>query len=172
MALDVDTVGGVASLWAMPLVGERTPFSLSNVTVRENNLTFMPAGPWVAFESVQSGDNEIYIAPFPKGGRRPVSSGGGSLPRWKSDGKELYFLAANDDIMAAPIRGDQSVDVGTPVRLVHFCGDDPRLHSSGPAGARPYDVTSDGARFLMPCGRPGANTPAISVALDWTAGKR
>jgi serine/threonine protein kinase len=170
LALDVDTVGGVASLWAMSLQGDRTPFSLSAVTVRENNLTFMPGGQWVAFESLQSGDDEIYIAPFPKGGRRRVSSGGGSLPRWKADGKELYFLAANDDIMAAPIRSTRAVDVGAPVRLVHFCGDDPRVQAPGPNVARSYDVTSDGTRFLMPCGRPGANAPVISVALDWTAG--
>ena len=166
LALDIDTVGGVAGLWAMPLEGDRTPFSLSDVTVRENNLTFMPGGPWVAFESAQSGDDEIYIAPFPKGGRRRVSSGGGTLPQWKADGKELYFVAANDDIMAATIRADQALDVGSPERVVHFCGDGPGVQG------RAYDVTPDGARFLMPCGRPGANAPAISVALGWIAGKR
>jgi eukaryotic-like serine/threonine-protein kinase len=172
LALDVDTAGGVAGVWAMPLAGERTPFSLSNVTVRENNLTFMPGEPWVAFESLQSGDDEIYVAQFPKGGRRRVSSGGGTLPRWKSDGKELYFLAANDDIMAAPIRAGQPLEVGTPVRVVRFCGDDPSVQAPGPNVGRSYDVTADGARFLMPCGRPGASAPAISVALDWSAGRR
>jgi serine/threonine protein kinase len=172
LGLGIDTAVGLSGVWAMPLKGDRTPFSLSNATVRENALTFMPGGPWVAFSSAQSGDDEIYIAPFPKGGRRRVSSGGGLLPRWKPDGKELYFLAANDDIMSAPIRAGQSLEVGTPVRIVHFCGDDPGLRSRGLEIGRPYDVTPDGAKFLMPCAGPDANTPAISVAMEWAAPKR
>src|SRR6185503_12218577 len=142
LALGVDTAGGVSGVWAMRLAGDRTPFSLSNVTVRENALTFLPGAPWVAFQSAQSGDDEIYVAPFPKAGRRRVSSGGGLLPRWKSDGKEMYFLAANDDIMAAPIRAGQPLDVGTAVRIGHFCGDDARVQAPGPNVSRTYDVTS------------------------------
>jgi len=166
MALGIDTERGVSGVWAMPLMGDRTPLSLSSVTVPENDLAFLPGGQWIAFASQQSGDNEIYIAPFPKGPRRRVSSGGGVLPRWKSDGKEVYFLAANDDIMAAPIGAGQPLDVGTPVRLVHFCGDDPMAAAPVTNAGRSYDVAPDGARFLMPCARPGASAPAISVIFE------
>ena len=155
----------------MPLVGDRTPFSLSNVTVRENEAMLSPDGRWFAFESLESGADEVYVAPFPKGGRRRVSNGGGTMPRWKADGRELYYMAANDDIMAVTVIGTEPIELAVPVRLFPACGgSSSSVRRPGPTGARGwYDVTADGARFLMACGGPTTNPSAITVSVDWAA---
>jgi Tol biopolymer transport system component len=65
---------------------------------------FSPDGKWVAYNSDESGRNEIYVAPFPgPGGKRQISSAGGVHPRWRGDGKELFYLAANNRLMAAEV---------------------------------------------------------------------
>ena len=169
LMLNVDSPGGVPSLWAMSLVGDRTPFSLSSVTARENEATLARDGRWFAFESQQSGANEVYVAPFPKGGRRRASNGGGSQPRWKADGRELYYMAANVDIMAVAVIGTEPIELAVPVRLFPACGGS-LVRRPGPAGASGwYDVTGDGARFLMACSGPTANPSAITVSVDWAA---
>ena len=169
LTLDVDSPGGVSGLWAMPLFGDRTPFSLSNVTAREAEATLARDGRWFAFESLESGADEVYVAPFPKGGRRRVSNGGGVQPRWKADGRELYYMAANGDIMAVAVIGPDPIELAVPVRLFRACGDS-SVQRPGTPGARGwYDVTADGSRFLMACGVRAANPSAITVSVDWAA---
>jgi hypothetical protein len=152
-------------------LADRKPFPLTSiVNVREDEATFRFDQRWIAFGSQQSGVDEIYIAPFPKGARRRVSSGGGQDPRWKADGRELYYIAPNADIMAVPVSGTETVEPSTPVRLFAACGGR-FIQRPGPAGPRSwYDVTPDGSRFLMACGSPSANPSAITVSVNWTAG--
>ena len=126
-------------------------------------------GRWLAFDSMQSGADEVYVAPFPKGGRRRLSNGGGSDPRWRADGRELYYIAANLDVMAVAFSGTDSLEPAVPVRLFRACGGSP-LTRPGPTGGRGwYAVTADGSKFLMACGGPNANASAITVSVDWTA---
>ena len=170
LTLDIDSTDGIPSLWAMSLTGDRTPFALgSGVRARENEAMLTRDARWVAFESQQSGTLEIYVAPFPTGGRRRVSSGGGGDPRWKADGRELYYIAPNNDVMAVGFSGADAIEPLAAVRLFHACGDSP-LSRPGPTGARGwFDVTPDGSRFLLACSSPGANASAITVSLDWAA---
>jgi eukaryotic-like serine/threonine-protein kinase len=171
LTLGIDTPAGVAGVWAMPLAGDRTPFPLSNVTVRENQATLTRDGRWYAFESQQSGTDEIYVAPFPKGARRRVSTGGGFQPRWRADGRELYYAAPNGDIMAVTVRTTDPIELAVPVRLFSACGG-LTAQRPGSGGGGLFDVTANGARFLMACSGPASKPAAITVSVDWAASVR
>src|SRR5207253_11100319 len=68
----------------------------------EQDPEFSPDGRWIAFRSNESGRYEVYVAPFPaSGGKRQVSTAGGARPRWRAGGKELFYDAADNRLMAA-----------------------------------------------------------------------
>jgi Tol biopolymer transport system component len=166
LTLDIDTPGGISSLAAMRLAGDRTPFPVGpGSSERESELMLSPNGQWMAFSSRQSGNGEVYIARFPNGGRRQVSVGGGGVPRWKADGSELYYVSADGWIMAVPLRGKDPIQPESPVRLLRPCGG-----LAFNAGASPYDVAADGSRFLAICASPSSNPAAITVSVNWAAG--
>ena len=129
---------------------------------------FSPDGRWVAYVSNQSGLNEVYVRGFATdfssgsasaGGATLVSRGGGTAPRWRRDGRELFYLAPNGKMMAVDVTAGQAFDAGTPTALFQT-----------PPGAIVGDVTPDGKRFLLvtPVG-PSASAP-FTVVLNWTAG--
>src|SRR5262249_21779176 len=91
-------------LWALPAAGGNpTPFIKTTFGVSHGQ--FSPDGRWVAYSSNESGKTEIYVAPFPgPGGNWKVSSAGGSEPRWRRDGKELFYLAPDGKLMAVDLR--------------------------------------------------------------------
>jgi Tol biopolymer transport system component len=121
-----------------------------------------PAGGprWVAYTSDESGRNEIYVQSYPGGANRiPVSSRGGSIPRWSRDGRELFYMAG-DALMAAAMRPDGSFDA--PRRLFDRSGFlvNPRFDS--------YSVSPDGKRFLMIRRDPGSVPRQLNVILNWS----
>src|SRR5579864_1531554 len=155
-----------AGLWVLPLEGERKPFPFLKTAFNEGDGHFSPDGHWVAYESNESGRYEIYIAPFPgSGGRSQVSSAGGIQARWRSDGKELFYIAPDGWLMAAGIgvKGREML-IGPPRRLF------------GPllavlAVGYQYDVSPDGQRFLAILPNEQAAPPEpLTVVLNWTAG--
>jgi hypothetical protein len=117
-------------------------------------LRFSPAGGRVAFVSDESGRPEVYVAPFPVigGGVIAVSSGGGGAPRWRRDGRELYFLSGNR-IMVAAIKAD-----GRPADPVPLFATDRWAN---------YDVMDDGARFLAIVRESVAVEQPLTVLLNW-----
>ena len=82
---------------------------------------FSPDGAWVAYQSDESGRDEIYLQPFPgPGGKLPISIGGGVQVRWREDGRELFYLALDGRLMAVPIQlrsRPQTPSAGAPVSL-------------------------------------------------------
>ena len=128
---------------------------------------FSPDGRFIAYQSDDgSGDHEIYIQGFPEPGQRVrVSTNGGSQVRWRRDGKELYYIALDDRLMAVPIvpsRDGQSVEPGTPVPLFQT-----RVGGAVQAlGRQQYMVSDDGQRFLMNALTDEATRP-ITVILNW-----
>lgn len=93
--------------------------ALLRESYEEHSGQFSPDGRWVAYVSDESGRREIYIRPFPgPGAASPVSTAGGIAPRWEKTGKELYYIAPDSTLMAAPIavKGD-SLAVGVPLAL-------------------------------------------------------
>jgi hypothetical protein len=115
----------------------------------------------------------VYIQSFPMpGSKRQVSTNGGEQTRWRGDGNELYYLASDLKLMAAPVRGDPAgagLEVGAPMALFQT-----RLTLQGVGAPDPrqtYDVTADGQRFLLNLAAEESGSP-ITVILNWTAGLR
>ena len=151
-------------LWILPMSGDRKPFPFLQTPFNEVPGVFSPDGRWIAYVSNESGRPEVYVAPFPgPGGKWMVSTAGGGNPRWRSDGKEIFYLAGGQQMMAAAVNGaGSSFQVGAVQPLFAI----------RPVGPRSfYDVSADGQRFLAITGpdqRPAA-IPPITVVVNWTA---
>jgi Tol biopolymer transport system component len=156
-------------VWIVPRTGDPKPQPIATSRFDEFDAQFSPDSASVAFVSSESGRPEIYVAPVRRpGDKRPVSLGGGTTPRWRKDGRELFYASlANQSIMAVPIEPGASIRAGTPQRLFFLGGD--RATRPNPRNAV-YDVTPDGQRFLIsaPAGEPVSSR--ITVMLNWTAG--
>ncbi len=160
-------------LWAVRLDGDKKSFPVLQTAFDELDAQFSPDGHWIAYESNQSGRSEIFVRPFPQSlGEWQVSSGGGSQPRWRADGKELYYVARDGHLMAVPIVAAADGQVLTPgapvllfaVRLASGTGVSPGTYSSRPQ----YAVSRDG-RFLVNVAVDAEATPPISIVLNWDA---
>ena len=156
-------------LWLLPLAGDRKPQPLSATRFDEYDAQFSPDSAWIAFVSSESGTPEVYVAPVRQpGDKRPISVGGGTTPRWRKDGRELYYASAgNRSIMAVPIEPGATIKAGAPTRLFSLGAE---LASRPNPRNTAYDVTPDGQRFLVsvPAGEPVSSR--ITVVLNWAAG--
>ena len=144
-------------LWTVPMTGDRKPSVFLKTTYRERQPVFSPDGRWVAYSSDSSGRDEVYIRSFPPNDTvHAVSRHGGWAPRWRGDGKELFFLNQDSTMMAVSIDPSTGTTVGVPRELFRT---DFRTENN-----RPYDVTRDGQRFLVPTMRPSDD---FRVVLNW-----
>ncbi|MDP3716673.1 MAG: protein kinase [Acidobacteriota bacterium] len=107
---------------------------------------FSPDGRWVAYVSNAGGREDVLIRSFAgDGAAHAVSTGGGAHPIWRRDGRELFYLSPNDDLMAVPVSlSDADVSLGEPKALFRIL-----LNSIGARTFTPYDVSADGQRFLL-----------------------
>ncbi len=154
-------------LWVLPLSGQREAYPFLESEFHESQGQFSPDGRLLAYASDQSGRPEVYISSFPRGDSRiRVSTDGGVQPRWRGDGKELYYLQMGaDKLMAAEIIPEPTLRVGSTRELFQV----PLASNFGtPASQHNYDVAADGQRFLMSV-RPENATVPITVILNWTA---
>jgi hypothetical protein len=126
---------------------------------------FSPDGKWIAYSSDESGTLEIYVQPFPATGvKKRISTEGGRQPRWRKDGKELFYVSGTT-LMAVPINSGAEFAAGTPRAIF----EERNLDYFGNVRAG-YAVTPDGQRFLtLPVVDETGTTP-ISVMVNWTAG--
>jgi dipeptidyl aminopeptidase/acylaminoacyl peptidase len=150
-------------LWALPMTGtDRKPIPVAKTAATESNGQFSPDGRFVAYETNESGRFEIAVQTFPSpSGRWQVSVAGGTQPRWRADGKELYFIGGDDSMMAAPVTMTAgSFSSGPPVAL--FAAN---VAPGAGADSHQYAVARDG-RFLIV--RPADSAPApIILLLNW-----
>jgi len=110
------------------------------------NGQFSPDGKWVAYASNESGDWEIYVTTYPGAtGKWQVSRGGGTEPRWRGDGKEMYYIGPHGELTAVDLNPGTTFSVGTPVKLFAFQA---RAGISS-TDLFTYDVTKDGKRFIV-----------------------
>lgn len=143
--------------------GDRKPYAFLKSPFTELNPVFSPDGKFLAYQSNESGRSEIYIQSFPgPGGKWQISASGGTEPQWRGDGKELFYRAPDQSLMAVDIQAGSGITAGTPHPL--FLGS----FDSGLARNR-YLPTADGKRFLTvtPLGRE-AMIPT-TVVLNWYA---
>jgi dipeptidyl aminopeptidase/acylaminoacyl peptidase len=159
------TARGNFDIWTMPLGGgESSP--LLETPFDEMSVRFSPDGRHIAFASDESGRYEIYVAPFPvTGDKIRVSGGGGNLPRWSRDGRELFYLSADLHLVAVPVAASPSLSFGAPQRLFAVSRamkwDDAKTTDAWPD----FDVSADG-RFLAVVPQP-ANHEPLTAVLNW-----
>jgi Tol biopolymer transport system component len=159
---------GSATLWLTPRSpsADRKPVLYTKVQGPVSAAQFSPDGKWVAYSSVASGKYEIYVQSFPNAdSKMQISNNGGTFPRWRRDGKELFYRAGDGRLMAASVRATaHGLDFGAPIALFRV---------TEPIGVRfyPYDVSSDGQRILAMMPDSSERVP-LRVLINWQAGLR
>ncbi len=145
---------------------ERAPKPLLQAKWTVQNAQFSPDGRWMAYASNETGRMEVYVSPFPSGnGKWQVSSGGGEEPRWRQDGKELFYLSADGKLMAAAVTPGASFKADSPVALF-------QTHRRQPVSSSDvfsYDVSGDGQRFLIITKVDEAAAAPLSIHLNWAS---
>jgi eukaryotic-like serine/threonine-protein kinase len=157
---------GARNLWALPLTGDRKPFAVTHSEFRENHAKFSPNGRWMAYDSNESGRPEVYVQPFPQGeGKWQISNNSGLEPRWRADGKELFFLDSEGKVMSVAVKTDGAAFEADSANLL-FQLNAPLLL---PTSRTRYTVSYDGQRFLFNLPPLQVINAPITVILDWTA---
>ena len=164
------------AVWVFPRFGERNPYIFLQGDFNIGEGHFSPDGHWLAYTSDESGRSEIYVTSFPVGGsKRQISTAGGTSPRWRRDGKELFYMAADSTLIAAEVDTSGSVfQVGAVRPLFHMLlrTGASRLDLSSTSGQIGYDAAPDGKWFVVNS-PPAGNPPPITLITNWTpeAGK-
>jgi len=149
-------------LWLLPMTGEnRTPVPFLESSFDEIQAKVSPDSRWLAYASNESGTLEVYVQTFPQPGRkRRVSTNGGAQPDWRGDGRELYYLAPDGQLMVVPVELGGHVGIGVPHPLFQI-----ELPAPLDAYRNYYVVSSDGQRFLVDSIQQSGG--AIEVVEHW-----
>jgi dipeptidyl aminopeptidase/acylaminoacyl peptidase len=155
-------------LWTVSVHEPHTAVSLLGGSHGESQGQFSPDGRWLAYRSNETGRWEIYVRAYPgPGSQQLVSRGGGVQPRWRRDGKELFYIAADGRMMAVPLQlasERDTLDVGIPVPLFAAQLAYPSNQQFG------YAVDPTGQRFLVWVGADQTSMTPITVVQNWTSG--
>jgi eukaryotic-like serine/threonine-protein kinase len=138
---------------------------LAQTQATEDQGQFSPDGHWVAYTSNESGQSEIYVIPFPpspNGGRWVVSRAGGVMPRWRRDGKELFFISPDWKMMAVDVSTKPTFQSGAPRALF----DTEMVDTGIRTGPMSWDIAADGKRFLI-ISDNSAGALSLNVILNW-----
>jgi dipeptidyl aminopeptidase/acylaminoacyl peptidase len=155
-----------SDLWVLPMGGDQKPVVFLQTQFREAAARVSPDSHWIAYHSNESGRDEVYVQTFPApGGTVKISTGGGTFPKWRADGKEIFYTNSNS-LMAAEVIRAQS---GKP-----FEAGPPRLLFQATflnSNNAPYDVSRDGQRFIISGFAQVTPLPSIpiTVVLNWPA---
>jgi Tol biopolymer transport system component len=165
-------------IWILPVdesaATAQKPIAVVHTRFDEMQGQLSPDNRWIAYTSDESGQREVYVRPFPGAeGLWKVSTAGGEQPRWRGDGQELFYAAADGKMNAVPVKAsagpNSAFQPGTPVPLF-----DTHLTGLGTALYFNYDVTSDGKRFLINSSVGDAAVsavPPLTVVINWNAGQ-
>jgi len=151
-------------LWILPMTGDRVPFPYLESPFEEAHSQFSPDGKWVAYTSNESGRSEVYVQSFPIGGGKwQISTAGGDQAQWRSDGKELFYIAPDRNLMVVSIDGGSSLSMGRPTALFQTL-----MPLSGITDDRNnYVPSKDGQRFLVNTLAESANSQPLVLVLNW-----
>ena len=155
------------NVWALPLTGDRRPYQLLKSEFDIRHAQFSPDRHWLVYTSDESGSYDVYVRPFTAEGklgddRKRISTTGGSQPRFRRDGQELFYVAADGQMMAVKVNGATFESPKALFKTRMLTG----LIQSGIE----YDVSADGERFLIGT-QVGEATP-VSIILNWPAALR
>jgi serine/threonine protein kinase/Tol biopolymer transport system component len=162
-----------SGLWVLPLAGDRRPLSLANAPAAAEEGVFSPDDKWIAYVSRESGTDEVYVMPFdedillhpnasqkPGGDKWQISTRGGRSPRWRADGKELFWRSPTGQMMSAKLGiRDHGIEAQNPEILFRTQMDSIIFE--------PYDVTPDGKKFVINTGSEAEDS--LMLTANWTA---
>ena len=152
-----------SDIWALPLVGDRTPIPVAQTRFLESLGVFSLDGRWIAYTSNETGQPDVYVQPFRRAGRKyPISLNGGRNPHWSRDGKELFYLDASGAMTAVRFKATDTFEAGLPTRLFETGVVSANLNQV-------YAVTKDGQRFLVSTRPQNAAATPLTVILNWTS---
>jgi serine/threonine protein kinase len=158
-------------VWVLPVgdgdLASVKPIRVVQTAYRDFQGQLSPDSHWMAYVSNESGQNEVYVKSFPDGAvTKKISTAGGVQPRWRADGKELFFIATGGKMTAVPVKFTSepkpSFEPGSALPLFD-------LHVDEPGIAMRYDVTRDGTRFLVETAA-ASSAPRLTVWSNWLAG--
>jgi len=155
-----------AAVSVLPLSGERKPQVVFQTPFQKDQVRVSPDGRWVAYMSLESANQpEVYVAAFPSFTNRRQISTGGFMPRWRSDGKEFFYVSLDRKVMAVEVKPGSTLQLGAVKPLFQLPGGT----QTSPT-AYTWAVTADGQKFLVrePVGvaDTGAIEP-INIVLNW-----
>ena len=160
-----------ADLFALPIgQPDSHPLVLAQTPSTEDQGQFSPDGRWVAYTSNESGQSEIYVIPFPPApnqGRWMVSRGGGVMPRWRRDGKGLFYISPDQKMMAVDVSTNPTFQSATP----HALFDTEMVDTGIRTGPMSWDIAPDGKRFLI-ITDTSQETSSLNVILNWRPGEQ
>src|SRR5262249_23341019 len=153
-------------VWLLPMEGGRkaAPFLATPFNERASQVS--PDGKGMAYVSDESGARELYVRSFPESGAKwPVSSGGAAYPRWRRDGKEIFYVGPDGALMAVSVRrAAAGLGFGTPVTIPVF------VQALAGGYSYPYDVTPDGQRILAIAPVAGGRVvEPLTLFINWEA---
>ena len=147
-------------IWVLPVGSEQKPYPLFQTQFNESYAQFSPNGRWVAYLSNETGNDELYVARFdnPRE-RRRISTAGAAQPRWRRDGKELFYLAGDKSLMVVPVKAGDTFETGEAISLFKV---DSIVENA-------YDVSLDGQRFLVNIAERARQSMPFTLVLNWTS---
>lgn len=160
-----------SQLWVYPMSGQGRPYRLLEGEAVMGEGQFSPDGRWVTYSSNESGREEVYVVPFdpssrasePRsaalGGKWQISPSGGRWPKWRSDGRELFYLGLDNTLNAVPLTRSPEFHTGSQHALFRF---NPGFYNIS------YDVSPDGNRFIINTA-PQEKAAPVTVVENWLA---
>jgi serine/threonine protein kinase/Tol biopolymer transport system component len=172
----LSTIVGRSDIWLLS-TEDRSASPLLESPFRKMPARFSPDGSWIAYATNESGSSEIVVRRYPdvRQGQWQVSTHGGYDPRWRADGRELYYLTPDGDVMAVDVQPGDAFETGAP-RKLFSTGIAVTTYDTNPETF--YNVSADGERFLINEPLPGQSDPSASgapeeplhVIVNWTSG--
>jgi len=153
-----------SDLWIASPTGAPQARALVDSPFVETHGRFAPAGGWFVYSSNETGRFEVYIDRFPqRGAKRLVSTGGGGWGRWAKGGREIFYLAPDNQLMAVEVQGvGDRLDVGGPRPLFAL-----RARTPARLDAYPYDISADGQRVVVNALVDDPTSASITLRFDW-----
>jgi Tol biopolymer transport system component len=148
-------------IWALPMQGDKKPFPVVKTRFVELGPSLSPDGRFVAYFSNESGRMEVYVQEFPEPQSKwQVSTNGGNEPFWRADGKEIYYRAPDNSLMAVPVESLDPFTVGAPKALF-------QARTASATVRAHYRVSPDGQRFLVLTPGDRETIAPTTVLINW-----